>query len=73
MAVNRIFNAKAKGKPAGPPKKNTPPVPPGFVLCPPTIAMAHAWQQEIYRLAYERAIAETQVPRFHRMLFSVWN
>jgi hypothetical protein len=33
----------------------------------------HAWQLEIYRLAYEQAKAATAVPRYHRMLFSVWN
>jgi hypothetical protein len=32
-----------------------------------------AWQQEVYRLAYERARAAAQVPRHHRQLFSVWN
>lgn len=47
--------------------------PAGFAVCPPQLAAVHAWQQAIYRLAYERALAATQIPRHHRTLFSVWN
>lgn len=50
-----------------------PSIPMGFVLCPPQLNGFSAWQQEIYRLAYERAKAELQVPRHHRQLFCVWN
>jgi hypothetical protein len=52
---------------------NGPVVPQGFVVCPPQLALANAAQQEIYRLAYERAKAAVQMPRHHRLLFSVWN
>ncbi|MGD9721792.1 MAG: hypothetical protein AB7O59_05110 [Pirellulales bacterium] len=50
-----------------------PTVPAGFAVCPPQIATAQSWQQELYRRAYEQAIATTSVPRHYRMLFSVWN
>jgi len=48
-------------------------VPPGFAMFPVQLVMLAAWQQEIYRLAYERALAQTQLPRHHRQLFAVWN
>lgn len=48
-------------------------VPPGFTLCPQQLAMIHAWQQAIYRWAYEQALEATRLPRHHRLLFSVWN
>lgn len=50
------------------------PVPPaGFVVCPLHVAVATAWQQEVYRRAYEDAVARTQVPRIYRRMFSSWN
>lgn len=73
MAVNRItshasvFGAPKSSQPAAPA------VPNGFVFCPPQLVSMQAWQQEVYRLAYERAQAATQIPRHHRLLFSVWN
>ena len=50
------------------------PVPPtGFVVCPLHVAVAAAWQQEVYRRAYEDAVARTQTPRIYRRMFSSWN
>lgn len=84
MAINRI-TGHLKGKRSAPiaPKSTAngaapsnfmgPSIPLGFVFCPPQLSGFSAWQQEIYRLAYERAKAETQVPRHHRQLFCVWN
>jgi ADP-glucose pyrophosphorylase len=37
------------------------------------MATANTVQQQIYRLAYQRAQAAVQVPRHYRLLFSVWN
>ena len=48
-------------------------VPLGFAVCPPQLAIPQGWQQAIYQLAYERALAQTQIPRHHRSLFCVWN
>ena len=48
-------------------------VPAGFAVCPQQLAAQSAWQQTIYRLAHEQALAATQLPRHHRVLFSVWN
>ena len=84
MAINRI-TGRLKGKRSAPlaPKSAAngavpgismgPSIPKGFVFWPPQLSGFSAWQQEIYRLAYERAKAETQVPRHHRQLFCVWN
>jgi hypothetical protein len=81
MATNRIrsyvsqsryrLNVQAAPKAAA----NQPAIsiPHGFVVCPLHLASANAWQQEIYRLAYQRAQAAAQIPRHHRRLFSVWN
>ena len=79
MADNRISQyfptrrATAMSENAPFKKPHGPVVPQGFVVCPPQVVLANAWQQEIYRLAYERAKAAVQVPRHHRLLFSVWN
>jgi hypothetical protein len=77
MAANRISHLASPLSHAPAPKSHPQPplanVPPGFVVCPPHVALANSWQAEIYRLAYERAQAQTQLPRFHRLLFSVWN
>jgi hypothetical protein len=85
MAINRITShLKGKHSTPFPPNKPAdngaapsmpmgPTIPLGFVLCPPQLTGLSAWQQEIYRLAYERAKAQLQVPRHHRQLFCVWN
>jgi hypothetical protein len=74
MASNRIFRSAASTarKPQFS-KTSVAAIPPGFVVCPPQLLMANAWQQEIYRLAYQRAAAEAAIPRHHRSLFCVWN
>jgi hypothetical protein len=76
MAINRITRYQSRWSfvtvSQTPPKHPGPAVPQGFAVCPPQLATANAWQQEIYRLAYERALAATQIPRHHRLL-SVWN
>jgi hypothetical protein len=79
MAINRIRNyssspsaaPKARAGSSGPSAAAT--IPQGFVMCPPQLAAVNAWQQEIYRLAYQQAQAAAQIPRHHRQLFSVWN
>ena len=48
-------------------------VPPGFAICPPGLAALSLWQQQIYRMAYEKARRDCEVPRHYRRLFSVWN
>ena len=77
MAVNRISQFQTRqGVPSKKQSAAMPSaasVPQGFAVCPPQLMTANAWQQEIYRLAYERALAAVQVPRHHRWLFSVWN
>jgi hypothetical protein len=84
MAINRITShLQAKHTAPLPPKSAAngaapltpmgPTIPLGFVLCPPQLSGFSAWQQEIYRLAYERAKAQLQIPRHHRQLFCVWN
>ena len=77
MAVNRIRQFGSQRRPASIQASNPPAappsIPPGFVFCPPQLAVANGWQQEIYRQAYERAQAAMRIPRHHRMLFSVWN
>ena len=73
MTANRLSGfrpAAVGGKSAVP---SAAPIPSGFVVCPPQLAMAQPWQQEIYRLAYERALAAVEVPRHYRLLFSCWN
>jgi hypothetical protein len=61
-------------QPYQPPQAQPAPVPPaGFVVCPLHVAVAQAWQQEVYRRAYEEAVAATQVPRHIRRMFSSWN
>jgi hypothetical protein len=85
MAINRV-TGHLKGKYFAPlPPKSAaqggaaptiptgPTIPLGFVFCPPQLSGLSAWQQEIYRLAYERAKAQVQIPRHHRQLFCVWN
>jgi hypothetical protein len=74
MGANRI-TAHATGAPRAPKASHVAPpsIPHGFVVCPPHLMTAAAWQQEIYRLAYERARAQMAIPRHHRMLFCVWN
>jgi hypothetical protein len=57
-----------------PPSDGQPPaLPPGFTVCPLHIAIAKAWQQEIYRRAYEQALAAQQSPSYYRRLFTNWN
>ncbi len=55
------------------PQSVAPAIPHGFAVCPPQMATANTVQQQIYRLAYQRAQAAVQVPRHYRLLFSVWN
>jgi hypothetical protein len=66
-------NGAAPSMPMGPGISVGPSIPQGFVFCPPQVGGFSAWQQEIYRLAYERAKAQQQIPRHHRQLFCVWN
>jgi hypothetical protein len=82
MAANRIrkFGSPTRGsavKSAAAPTPQVPmpqvSIPHGFVLCPVQLTAANAWQQEIYRLAYQRAQAAVQIPRHYRLLFSCWN
>ena len=80
MAANRIhrFQSVAQRFSTAAPKAaatamKAASIPQGFVVCPPAMTPAVAWQQEIYRLAYERAKAAAEVPRHYRRLFSVWN
>jgi hypothetical protein len=78
MAANRIHSYASRTRIASitmntGPQKNAVSIPHGFAVCPPQLATANAWQQEVYRLAYERAKAAAEVPRHYRLLFSVWN
>jgi hypothetical protein len=73
MTANRIRRYESSFRKPVPAVSATVSIPPGFVLCPPQFAAVGGWQAEIYRLAYERAKAATQIPRHHRLLFSVWN
>jgi hypothetical protein len=73
MAVNRIRRYSSPARDASTPQSAVETTPQGFAVCPPQLAAANAWQQEIYRLAYQRAQAAAQIPRHHRILFSVWN
>jgi len=73
MAANRIAKTASKHCAPKMPASIADVIPYGFTICPPQLALAQPWQQEIYRLAYERAKAATQLPRHHRLLFSVWN
>lgn len=80
MAANRIsrfvdrMNAPLMPSPSDDQRPAAPPaIPPGFAVCPLHVAVAQAWQQEIYRQAYEQAVARTQVPRHYRRMFPTWN
>jgi hypothetical protein len=73
MQANRITGYMPKATLPNPPAPAAPVVPQGFVFCPGQLSALSAWQQEIYRLAYERAQAAARIPRHHRQLFSVWN
>ena len=42
-----------------------------MVLVPGVVAAP--WQAQIYRLAYEKALADTAPPRHFARFFSVWN
>lgn len=39
----------------------------------PLMVRQGTWQAELYRLAYERALADLTPPWHHRRFFSVWN
>ena len=41
-----------------------------FVIVPFPVA---TWQQELYRLAYEKALADLATPRHHRVFAASWN
>ena len=73
MDANRITPFFASSKPKKAPKPSGWSVPPGFVACPAIFGGMQAWQQAIYRLAYDLAQADVQLPRHHRELFAVWN
>jgi hypothetical protein len=73
MQANRIRQWQQRRPGTTGSKPSAPAIPPGFTLCPPQLAAVQSWQQEIYRRAYEQAKAAAEVPRYHRMLFSVWN
>lgn len=73
MAANRIRRDSPRARAASTASIAEEMIPQGFALCPPQLAAASPWQQEIYRLAYQRAQAAAQIPRHHRLLFSVWN
>jgi hypothetical protein len=38
----------------------------------PSITLA-SWQEQVYRLAYQKALADTAPPRHFARFFSVWN
>jgi hypothetical protein len=44
----------------------------GMMVVPMMIGQAH-FQAQLYRLAYEQALADLAPPRHHRRFFSVWN
>jgi hypothetical protein len=71
--INRIATRMTAPLPPQNPQQALAVVPPGFAVCPPLVAIAQPWQHEIYRRAYEQARAAAEIPRHHRMLFSVWN
>ena len=80
MSANRITRYLNRMDAFLPPSQPVPqpaapaPLPPaGFVVCPLHVAVATAWQQEVYRRAYEDAVARTQIPRIYRRMFSSWN
>jgi hypothetical protein len=73
MAINRLQSIPSADLRTAPGQPSAPAIPPGFTVCPPQLAAANTWQQEIYRLAYEQAKAAAAIPRHHRMLFAVWN
>jgi hypothetical protein len=73
MPANRIGHLQPLSTARATPEQVGQMIPPGFTLCPPQFMVVHVWQQEIYRRAYEQAKRATEVPRFHRILFSVWN
>ncbi len=73
MASNRISQHLLDQPEPAPQPGVAATLPQGFAFCPPQFLTGNGWQQEIYRLAYERAQAAAQVPLHHRRLFSVWN
>jgi hypothetical protein len=73
MQANRITGYLSQAVLPKPSAPTAPVVPQGFVFLPGHLSGLSAWQQEIYRLAYERAQAAVRIPRHHRQLFSVWN
>jgi hypothetical protein len=44
----------------------------GIVMVP-VMAQQVLWQAQLYRLAYERALADVAAPRHFHRFFSVWN
>jgi hypothetical protein len=46
---------------------------PTSVVMVPCATNQVAWQAQLYRLAYERAVAQLAPPRHLRRFFSVWN
>jgi hypothetical protein len=74
MPVNRISRLQWQTKST---QQTATSVPEGFVACPACAAfgfamgMAAAWQQEVFRIAYDNAKARFSSPFQH--LFSNWN
>ena len=73
MQANRIRHYQPRFRIMAEPQRPAPAIPPGFAVCPPHLATAHTWQQEIYRRAYEQAKATAEIPRHYRRMFSTWN
>ena len=73
MAANRIAQHSFGQSNPTPQPGPVATIPQGFAFCPPQLLASGGWQQEIYRLAYQRAQAAAQVPLYYRRLFSVWN
>jgi hypothetical protein len=73
MAANRIRPHQSLARRPRAAQQPAVAIPNGFVLCPTQLATVAGWQQEIYRLAYERAKAAAEIPGHHRRLFCVWN
>ncbi len=46
---------------------------PRSMILVPAMAGPASWQAQLYRIAYERAIADLAPPAHFRRYFSVWN
>jgi hypothetical protein len=43
-----------------------------MVLMPATSEQAY-WHAQLYRMAYQRAVADREPPRYMQRFFAVWN